>query len=162
MHSLKAVVCCNTAKCNQYLLTLPFRATTTSVLPGFMPYMYSQLFKQQRFIIVMRDPVLLVRSGLYYFNKRCSISLKKKGALNDYKVRRYWLHLAVLQHTTAFNKCMELTQGDGSMCIYDYKNHIVPDKRIPSCIFLNMGISCLLYTSPSPRDRQKSRMPSSA
>ena len=25
-----------------------------------------------------------------------------------------------------------------------------------------MVISCLLYTSPSPRDRQKSRMPSSA
>ena len=24
------------------------------------------------------------------------------------------------------------------------------------------GLSCLLYTSPSPRDRQKSRMPSSA
>ena len=24
------------------------------------------------------------------------------------------------------------------------------------------SISCLLYTSPSPRDRQKSRMPSSA
>ena len=24
------------------------------------------------------------------------------------------------------------------------------------------GVSCLLYTSPSPRDRQKSRMPSSA
>ena len=26
----------------------------------------------------------------------------------------------------------------------------------------NLGIPCLLYTSPSPRDRQKSRMPSSA
>ena len=26
----------------------------------------------------------------------------------------------------------------------------------------DMNISCLLYTSPSPRDRQKSRMPSSA
>ena len=25
-----------------------------------------------------------------------------------------------------------------------------------------MGVTCLLYTSPSPRDRQKSRMPSSA
>ena len=24
------------------------------------------------------------------------------------------------------------------------------------------GVNCLLYTSPSPRDRQKSRMPSSA
>ena len=27
---------------------------------------------------------------------------------------------------------------------------------------LVQGHSCLLYTSPSPRDRQKSRMPSSA
>ena len=27
---------------------------------------------------------------------------------------------------------------------------------------LERGIRCLLYTSPSPRDRQKSRMPSSA
>ena len=26
----------------------------------------------------------------------------------------------------------------------------------------DLAISCLLYTSPSPRDRQKSRMPSSA
>ena len=29
------------------------------------------------------------------------------------------------------------------------------------CLFLNAK-NCLLYTSPSPRDRQKSRMPSSA
>ena len=29
-------------------------------------------------------------------------------------------------------------------------------------IALYTDISCLLYTSPSPRDRQKSRMPSSA
>ena len=28
--------------------------------------------------------------------------------------------------------------------------------------FETQGTSCLLYTSPSPRDRQKSRMPSSA
>ena len=27
---------------------------------------------------------------------------------------------------------------------------------------LALGYNCLLYTSPSPRDRQKSRMPSSA
>ena len=27
---------------------------------------------------------------------------------------------------------------------------------------ISHGITCLLYTSPSPRDRQKSRMPSSA
>ena len=31
-----------------------------------------------------------------------------------------------------------------------------------AAISANMGKNCLLYTSPSPRDRQKSRMPSSA
>ena len=29
-------------------------------------------------------------------------------------------------------------------------------------MYHNLGVDCLLYTSPSPRDRQKSRMPSSA
>ena len=29
-------------------------------------------------------------------------------------------------------------------------------------VFIIKTINCLLYTSPSPRDRQKSRMPSSA
>ena len=33
---------------------------------------------------------------------------------------------------------------------------------IQELVALQHGISCLLYTSPSPRDRQKSRMPSSA
>ena len=28
--------------------------------------------------------------------------------------------------------------------------------------FVDLSVICLLYTSPSPRDRQKSRMPSSA
>ena len=38
------------------------------------------------------------------------------------------------------------------------------DKAVP-CYFLNAGddhATCLLYTSPSPRDRTRSRMPSSA
>ena len=49
-------------------------------------------------------------------------------------------------------------------------NHIITELKMteiavmrskylpPSTVFM----SCLLYTSPSPRDRQKSRMPSSA
>ena len=37
------------------------------------------------------------------------------------------------------------------------------DKPVGLAVFeVGMGGSCLLYTSPSPRDRQKSRMPSSA
>src|SRR5665213_1751138 len=33
---------------------------------------------------------------------------------------------------------------------------------IARALRLNQDLTCLLYTSPSPRDRQKSRMPSSA
>ena len=36
------------------------------------------------------------------------------------------------------------------------KTYICHEGDVPKCIV------CLLYTSPSPRDRQKSRMPSSA
>ena len=34
--------------------------------------------------------------------------------------------------------------------------------EIGSCLRKDHAQTCLLYTSPSPRDRQKSRMPSSA
>ena len=37
------------------------------------------------------------------------------------------------------------------------------DRRVDALAFsLQVQYGCLLYTSPSPRDRQKSRMPSSA
>ena len=36
------------------------------------------------------------------------------------------------------------------------------DGVLYSNILLKLYLNCLLYTSPSPRDRQKSRMPSSA
>ena len=42
--------------------------------------------------------------------------------------------------------------------LVDYAQHI-SDK---SYLYDGMADICLLYTSPSPRDRQKSRMPSSA
>ena len=38
-----------------------------------------------------------------------------------------------------------------------YKLHL-----IPSGVLYDHPISCLLYTSPSPRDRTRTRMPSSA
>ena len=34
--------------------------------------------------------------------------------------------------------------------------------KVPKCSTSETSKACLLYTSPSPRDRQKSRMPSSA
>ena len=43
-----------------------------------------------------------------------------------------------------------------------YKPHGVMPDLIVSGINKGYNLGCLLYTSPSPRDRQKSRMPSSA
>ena len=58
---------------------------------------------------------------------------------------------------------MELTYEDGTTFIvsYDDLRHACPCAK---CAPLRNEdeTSCLLYTSPSPRDRQKSRMPSSA
>jgi len=34
--------------------------------------------------------------------------------------------------------------------------------EVADIVFWPVGIDCLLYTSPSPRDRTRSRMPSSA
>ena len=39
---------------------------------------------------------------------------------------------------------------------------VSPQLIATGCPFCNTMMTCLLYTSPSPRDRQKSRMPSSA
>ena len=36
------------------------------------------------------------------------------------------------------------------------------DKKDEIALGISFNYGCLLYTSPSPRDRQKSRMPSSA
>ena len=40
--------------------------------------------------------------------------------------------------------------------------HETPFEKATVHFLVNCDIACLLYTSPSPRDRQKSRMPSSA
>ena len=44
----------------------------------------------------------------------------------------------------------------------DIKNRINPNLQVFDLILSGLYGSCLLYTSPSPRDRTRSRMPSSA
>ena len=51
---------------------------------------------------------------------------------------------------------IDLTNG-GPICVKVHMDHIGN-----LALKLEGSTSCLLYTSPSPRDRQKSRMPSSA
>ena len=45
---------------------------------------------------------------------------------------------------------------------YNAANIASDSQRTLEAIIKDTQLGCLLYTSPSPRDRQKSRMPSSA
>ena len=53
-------------------------------------------------------------------------------------------------------KSLEAVQNTEKLA-YEYGNQQIDQEHL-----LYSLLTCLLYTSPSPRDRQKSRMPSSA
>ena len=60
-----------------------------------------------------------------------------------------------------------LVTPDKIECVYTHYDRMIIGAANPVNTKLELGTyeqlkSCLLYTSPSPRDRQKSRMPSSA
>ena len=54
--------------------------------------------------------------------------------------------------------------SDAEHMLYEWRNVPRTDGFSPAQLMFGRALrtSCLLYTSPSPRDRQKSRMPSSA
>ena len=54
---------------------------------------------------------------------------------------------------------IEKVMNDGSIGSTFNEGYMKVEGETAYCIDIN---TCLLYTSPSPRDRQKSRMPSSA
>ena len=64
----------------------------------------------------------------------------------------FWMHIAVVFGL--------LTFLGGLMGIKGLVSNDLSASTIAQLLMIVMG--CLLYTSPSPRDRQKSRMPSSA
>ena len=61
---------------------------------------------------------------------------------------------------TAENGVLEVQRSELAQrfnCVPSQINYVMSTRFSPE-----RGYICLLYTSPSPRDRQKSRMPSSA
>ena len=89
-----------------------------------------------------------------------------------YRIEEYW-HDEVTAYCTAFGILGEReTPKEDFDQSTDFNNLVsyFPTDTIHVATFLNKEYStkkiyfyvCLLYTSPSPRDRQKSRMPSSA
>ena len=77
------------------------------------------------------------------------------------------LQPGVVQDQLATLTETSLTEGrlTGPEVTHAQDNHVILNKqssKVSSMAKLVRFITCLLYTSPSPRDRQKSRMPSSA
>ena len=65
-------------------------------------------------------------------------------------------------------KCADINKFAAQKCAKTYKissasvNELLKDKEIQVILNLTIPNACLLYTSPSPRDKTVSRMPSSA
>ena len=55
--------------------------------------------------------------------------------------------------------CRATSAGAGHA---DFRARILARKSARKSVSVSVSVSCLLYTSPSPRDRTRSRMPSSA
>ena len=64
--------------------------------------------------------------------------------------------------TTNVPSSSNLGNGELAINYYDGKLFYKDNTGTVQVIASKASASCLLYTSPSPRDRQKSRMPSSA
>ena len=95
---------------------------------------------------------------------RVKKSLEKIG-LTSYEIRTY----TALVNSGEFN-ASDLSQKSGVpyskiyevLGILEEKGWIGSDDSRPTKYFAKSPTTCLLYTSPSPRDKRQSRMPSSA
>ena len=123
---------------------------------GIMPYITSSIIVQLLTVVIPRFE-----------------ALKQEGQSGTAKLTQYTRYLtiglAILQSTGL----IAVARTPGRL-LAGCDLAIIPDtswQRIVTMIFVMtagtsvimwLGEFCLLYTSPSPRDRQKSRMPSSA
>ena len=111
-----------------------------------------------------RDQLLLLRSSANSLDRsdRVRVSqfgLRRRGCRAG---ASYRLRLLAAHSATSSVSCSR-TPGEiptiiGHRSAFVNKHQLIPVCREQSTVYK----SCLLYTSPSPRDRQKSRMPSSA
>ena len=76
------------------------------------------------------------------------------------KIFGFWGHIHITD--TQVNRSFEEVPVDVNQDFYPHLDTIDKVKYLDEFSFMGIDIDCLLYTSPSPRDRTRSRMPSSA
>ena len=74
---------------------------------------------------------------------------------------------ATVSGSTGTEVSFTITSLQRAVISFSFDNYpsecgVIIDGTATSCTGTTLTTACLLYTSPSPRDRQKSRMPSSA
>ena len=95
--------------------------------------------------------------ALLYHNPRCSKSRKALQIIQNHNINIK----VILYLTDKLTKAMlkEILDSSGLPVRDIIRSN---EKEYKENNLDDLNLTCLLYTSPSPRDRQKSRMPSSA
>ena len=69
---------------------------------------------------------------------------------------------AAVAHARRYTDDVEFSPEDGSRSNVEFMGEVIQIALDEGATTINVPDTCLLYTSPSPRDRTRSRMPSSA
>ena len=82
--------------------------------------------------------------------------------MSEYKLKRHEIEkLGITTNNTQVERIPQTKGGEWTIVTL-HSTDIVKFKHTGGFLDQILLDTCLLYTSPSPRDRQKSRMPSSA
>ena len=84
-----------------------------------------------------------------------------KKELEILKGNIYGVKIGLEMFTSEGPSAVERLKKDGWNVFLDLKLHDIPN-TVQAATISAGNIGCLLYTSPSPRDMRRSRMPSSA
>ena len=132
-------------------------------------------YEEQGFIVLKEDDVKLIQSMKDSMVYEGNAYLNAKGKVAEASI--YWYEEDVLCKCRPDMLCPPLKEpnSDNKIVIIDYKTTISCEPFAFNKSVKKYGydmqaawyrrgllIACLLYTSPSPRDRTRSRMPSSA
>ena len=116
----------------------------------------------------IKQEILIVRKAIAPLREAISRFAKSEHELIEDNTKVYlrdlYDHNVQLLDTTESYRDILTSLQDLYLSEISFKmNQVMQVLTVITTIFVPLAfLSCLLYTSPSPRDRQKSRMPSSA
>ena len=116
---------------------------------------------------ILSENVAVVHNGIIENHDQIRLELKEKNVVfettTDTEVIPHLLNISMKKTGNFFHACASVVskiKGAYAFAAIHSLNEEIFVARKTSPLVL--GIGCLLYTSPSPRDKRQSRMPSSA